>query len=80
MRVTVRLFASLRKRLPRGSPRGSCELDVAGGATIADVLATLDIPAASAKMILVNGHHGEDLSYRLSPGDVLSVFPPLAGG
>ncbi len=80
MRIELRLFASLRKKLPRGSPRGRCDLDLPDGATIAGVLARMDIPPTSAQMVLVNGDHERDLERALRDGDVLSIFPPVAGG
>lgn len=80
MRVTLRLFANLRKKLPPGSPRGYCELDLPDDATIGSVLAYVDIPETACQMILLNGLHCKELDRRLDDSDVLSVFPPLAGG
>jgi molybdopterin converting factor small subunit len=80
LRIELRLFASLRKKLPPGSPRGRCQLDLAEGETVGEMLARLDIPRARAHMILVNGHHDRNFDRRLGEGDVVSVFPPVAGG
>jgi molybdopterin converting factor small subunit len=80
MKIELRLFASLRKQLPPGSPRGKCDLDLPDGTTIGDLLVRMSIPRASAQMILVNGDHDRDFARRLSAGDVLSIFPPVAGG
>ncbi len=80
MKVEVRLFASLRKKLPAGSPRGKCELELPDGTTIGQVLERMDIAQASAQMVLVNGDHDRDFGRALRDGDVLSVFPPVAGG
>ncbi|HXQ22281.1 MAG TPA: MoaD/ThiS family protein [Candidatus Acidoferrales bacterium] len=80
MKIELRLFANLRKQLPLGSPRGRCELEVPDGTTIGEVLARLTIPQASAHLILVNGDHDRDFDRTLRDGDVLSVFPPVAGG
>lgn len=80
MNIELRLFANLRKKLPPGSPRGKCELELPDRATIADVLARMGIPQKSAQMVLVNGDHSRDFAHVLADGDVLSVFPPLAGG
>lgn len=80
MKVELRLFASLRKQLPPGSPRGKCDLDLPEGTTIGGVLVQMDIPRASAQMILVNGDHGRDFDRALHDGDVLSIFPQVAGG
>jgi molybdopterin synthase sulfur carrier subunit len=80
MKIELRLFASLRKQLPPGSPRGKCTLDLPEGSTIGDVLVRMNIPRASAQMILVNGDHDRDFGRVLHDGDVLSIFPPVAGG
>ena len=80
MKIELRLFASLRKKLPPGSPRGKCDLELADGATIDEVLAHMGIPHASAQMVLLNGEHDRDFSRVLRDGDVLSIFPPVAGG
>lgn len=82
MRITLRLFASLRKHLPPGSPRTHCELELADGATLHDVLRTLSIPREMAQMVLVNGEQDDDRHFGrvLNDGDVVSIFPPVAGG
>lgn len=80
MKITLRLFANLRKRLPPGSPRGWCELELDEGTTIAAVLERMEITEKEAQMVLVNGLQNRDLEQVLEPDDTLSVFPPLAGG
>jgi molybdopterin synthase sulfur carrier subunit len=80
MTIELRLFASLRKYLPPGSPRGKCQLELPDGTTTGAVLAQMNIPHTSAHMILVNGEHDRDFDRTLRDGDVLSVFPPVAGG
>lgn len=80
MLMELRLFASLRKHLPPGSPRGKCALELPDGTTVGVVLAQMNIPLASAHMVLVNGEHDRNFERVLADGDVLSVFPPVAGG
>jgi molybdopterin synthase sulfur carrier subunit len=80
MKIELRLFASLRKRLPPGSPRGKCDLELAEGTTIGAVLERMGIPRDYAQMVLVNGEHDRDFERVLRDGEVLSVFPPVAGG
>lgn len=80
MTIELRLFASLRKQLPPGSPRGHCQVELAEGTTIGELLARFDIPRASAQMVLVNGDQDRDFDRVLHDGDVLSIFPPVAGG
>ncbi|HVO23839.1 MAG TPA: MoaD/ThiS family protein [Candidatus Margulisiibacteriota bacterium] len=80
MKIELRLFASLRKKLPPGSPRGKCDLELPDGTTIGQVLERMAIAQASAQMVLVNGDHDRNFDRVLREGDVLSVFPPVAGG
>ncbi len=79
MEIEVKLFATLRDYLPQGSSRFSCKMEVDGHTRVQDVLLKLKIPEEMPKIILVNGIHGKN-DQILKDGDVLSVFPPVAGG
>ena len=79
MRVEVRLFATLARYLPQPSQTDSTSLDIADGSTVGDVAAALGIPADLSRITLVNDTEGDD-SCRLHSGDVVTLFPPLAGG
>ena len=79
MTVEVRLFATLASYLPPGSKDGLARVEVNDGATVADVASRLGIPAGLDRVLLVNGAEA-DPGLRLSPGDVIDIFPPLAGG
>ena len=79
MEIEVKLFATLRDYLPKGSSRFSCKMEVNGQTRIQDILSKLKIPDDIPKIILVNGIHGK-LEQVLLEGDVLSIFPPVAGG
>ena len=79
MTVEVRLFATLAQFLPPGSKSGTAILDVPDGATIADVTRRLGIPPGLDRVMLLNGMEAED-DARLRGGDVIDIFPPLAGG
>ena len=57
MRIHVRLFASLRDRLP-GAERGRADVEVADGASLADLISQLEIPDSLAQMVLVDGQQG----------------------
>ena len=79
MEIKVKLFATLRDYLPKGSGQYSCKLKVNSTDTVRDVLKRLKIPDEIPKIILVNGVH-TNLERVLKGGDILSVFPPVAGG
>jgi sulfur-carrier protein len=79
MKTEIKLFANFREYLPPGSEKYSCWLDLEEGTTVGEALERLKIPLSIPMIALVNGLHrtSED---RLQPGDVLSIFPPVAGG
>jgi len=79
MEIEVKLFATLRDYLPQGSSRFSCKMGINSHTRVQDVLSKLKIPEEMPKIILVNGVHGKN-DQILKNGDVLSVFPPVAGG
>ena len=79
MEIEVKLFATLRDYLPKGSSQFSCKVEVNSTDTVRDVLKRLRIPEEIPKIILVNGVHS-NLDRVLKFGDILSVFPPVAGG
>ncbi len=54
-------------------------LEIAEGCTIDDVVRLLGIPGDLARVVLVNGREPAP-GGRLGPGDVITIYPPLAGG
>jgi molybdopterin converting factor small subunit len=79
MEIEVKLFAMLRDYLPKGSSRFSCKMEIDSSTRVRDILLRLKIPEQMPKIILINGVHGKKEQV-LKEGDVLSVFPPVAGG
>jgi sulfur carrier protein len=79
MEIEIKLFATLREYLPKGSGRFSCKMEVEGSTRVQDILLRLKIPEEMPKIILINGVHGKKEQV-LEEGDVLSIFPPVAGG
>jgi molybdopterin converting factor small subunit len=79
MEIDLRLFASLRKKLP-SEVRGKASIPLEEGATIADLIKKMDIPEHLAQMVLVNGNQEKERTLTLKDGDVVSIFPPVAGG
>ncbi len=79
MRVEVRLFATLAAFLPPGGRDGAAELEIPDGSTVTEVTSRLGIPPDLARVVLVNGRDiGSEAA--LTPRDVVTIFPPLAGG
>lgn len=79
MKIEVRLYATLSQYLPKGAQKRKAVMEVADGLTVGQVIDQLGIPREHPDMVLINGIQAQD-NAPLNDGDVLSVFPPLAGG
>jgi len=79
VKVEVRLFATLVAFLPPETRDGAAHLDVPNGSTVRDIMRRLGIPADLERVTLVNGTDATPET-PLHPSDVLTIFPPLAGG
>jgi molybdopterin converting factor small subunit len=77
LKVQVALYANLRQYAPGG--KGSFGLNLASGATIKNLVDTLQIPAAIKMVVLKNGRYA-DSDTCLSAEDAVTIFPPLEGG
>ncbi|NML86230.1 MoaD/ThiS family protein [Polaromonas sp.] len=84
MKITFKLFATLTDYLPASARRGNIiELDVAGDASISQIIAPFGLPPRLVHLVLVNGHYippEQRLTRMLAEGDVLAIWPPIAGG
>ena len=54
-------------------------IEVPGGATVADVIRTVGIPADEAGLAVLGGNAISN-DYSLSDGDVINVHPVIIGG
>jgi molybdopterin synthase sulfur carrier subunit len=79
MRVHVKLFATLVRYGPGVTAGIPFNLDLPDGATIADLVAQLVIPAEVVKVTFVNGRM-QTPEYPLSQDDEVGIFPPIGGG
>ncbi|MBP6898672.1 MAG: MoaD/ThiS family protein [Burkholderiaceae bacterium] len=84
MRITFKLYASLAQYLPADRRQGNIvELDVAEGASIAQIIEPFGLPMKLVHLVLINGVYvppEERATRRLVAGDVLAIWPPVAGG
>lgn len=84
MKITLKLFASLAAHLPvEHRSRLRVELDVEPGTTVADLIRRQGVPEAQCALVLVDGVWlaPEHRSTRvLAEGEVLAIWPPVAGG
>lgn len=74
MRVAVKCFATLDRFTP-----ATGAVDLAEGATVAELLAALGIPAAEVKLIFRNNRHC-GVETPLADGDEVRLFPAVGGG
>jgi sulfur carrier protein ThiS len=84
MKITFKLFASLGDYLPASvRPANEMSLPVAEGATIAQVIEPFGLPPQLVHLVLVNGRYiapEQRAAHALADGDVLAIWPPIAGG
>jgi molybdopterin synthase sulfur carrier subunit len=79
MRVRVKLFATLRRYVDGAAYGVPFEVDLAEGATIADLIQQLNLPAEEVKVTFVNARARTE-DWRLEPDDEVGIFPPVGGG
>jgi sulfur carrier protein ThiS len=84
VKIGFKLYASLTDYLPPESRWSNrVELEVAPDATIADVIAPYGLPMKLVHLVLVNGHYippADRATRTFEEGDVLAIWPPIAGG
>ena len=77
--VTLKLFATFRRYWPSGDQTDARTVEVPPGARVGDLLARFGVPMDESAVILVNGRTGAP-EHVLKDGDVVAVFPSMAGG
>ena len=83
MKITFKLFATLTDYLPPERNYNALALDVAPDTTIGDLVERFRLPPKQVHLVLVNGIFIAPqlrTSRILSDGDVLAIWPPVAGG
>ena len=84
MNITFKLYASLGDYLPADRRTANqMPLEVPTDATIAQIIEPFNLPMKLVHLVLINGHYvaPEDRATRaLVEGDVLAIWPPIAGG
>ena len=84
MKITFKLFATLTDYLPPEARRANqLDLEVASTDSIATIIAPFGLPPKLVHLVLVNGRYvAPELRActTLNDGDVLAIWPPIAGG
>jgi len=79
MKIQIKLLATYRKYLPPGTPSSTYEMEVAPGTQIEELLPQLPVPEDYHSVVLINGK-GPRPGQALQEGDVVCLFPAIAGG
>lgn len=83
MKITLKMFVSLAQYLPSSAVRNIADIEIVADASVHQVIDYHQVPRASAHLILINGVYvlPEDRDRPIfKPGDVLALWPPVAGG
>jgi sulfur carrier protein ThiS len=84
MQVTLKLYAWLTEYLPPEARKDNrVSLQFHDGVTVTEVLSRQLLPAQHCHLVLINGTFvppSERATHPLKDGDVLAIWPPVAGG
>ena len=84
MKIVFKLYASLTQYLPAQSRYDNrVPLELPEGSSVAQVIEPFGLPQRLVHLVLVNGVYvppERRLSHVLRDGDVLAIWPPIAGG
>ncbi|MFA4015213.1 MAG: hypothetical protein RUDDFDWM_000291 [Candidatus Fervidibacterota bacterium] len=78
MRIEVRLYGALKSYLPNGAVGQRANLELHDGATVSDLLSVLGM--SDIRCIVAVNDELAERSRRLNDNDVVSIYPPIAGG
>ena len=84
MQITLKLFATLTDYLPDAARRDNLvALSLADGTTVSQAYVPYGLPDKLVHLVLVNGRYIDPelrATHVLVDGDVLAIWPPIAGG
>lgn len=83
MHITFKLFATLSDYLPATHKDNAIRLEITPQTTILHLVERFGLPLKLVHLVLVNGVYvapEERGSRTLNEGDVLAIWPPVAGG
>ena len=83
MKITFKLYASPGDYLPAGTRHNRVELELPPDASIVQIIEPYGMPPKLVHLVLVNGVFippEQRAERRLVEGDVLAIWPPIAGG
>lgn len=81
--VTLKLYASLAAHLPAGASDNKATIEISDQVSVAEIIAQYQLPERLVHLVLVDGVYIEPekrSSRILNTGEVLAIWPPVAGG
>jgi len=84
MNITFKLYATLGDFLPAKAVRNISKIEVNENASLNSIIDKYRVPRELAHLVLINGvfvcDTDRDEPGALKEGDVLAIWPPVAGG
>ena len=83
MKVKIKFYAQLGEFLPANANANEAEVDINDDMSVQQVIDAYSIPKEYCHLVLVNGSYVEPSNrggYKMSEGDHLAIWPPIAGG
>ncbi len=84
MNITLKLYATLSDLLPSGATDNSATIQVDETTSLNQIIDKYRVPRKLAHLVLINGvfvcEADRDQSGVFKDGDVLAIWPPVAGG
>jgi len=79
MKITVKLFGELKRKMPDYRPDRGLEMDIPEGSKVADLLALLGIPTSPGATVIMEGRV-LPLEEKLINGSLINLFHVMYGG
>lgn len=79
MKVQIKLFGEFRRFAADGGESPTFWIEAEEGVSLQQLISMLGIPSESPKTLVLN-HRAGNPETVLQEGDVVAVFPPIAGG
>jgi len=84
VKITFKLYATLGDLLPPNAHKNAATIDVDTNVTLHGIIDKYHVPRELAHLVLINGvfvcDADRDQAGLLKAGDVLAIWPPVAGG
>ena len=79
MKITIKLFGDLKRKISDYRPDKGLEMDIPKGSKVADLLALLGIPTSPGATVIMEGRV-LPLEEKLINGSLINLFHVMYGG